>query len=128
MGEERSKEMKVIIIVSGDSEVHLLFVKFFKSSCRETDGRKKERLDLGPFIYGKGGTFCTQVCGGLKCLQQKMGCRSYRGENDSCSPQGKLGRVVSEEENIIPVSKKRRAERYGSVLLRRVCVQGASAG
>lgn len=74
MGEERSKEMKVVTIVSGDSEAHFLFVKLFKSSCRETDGRKKERPELGPLIHCKGGTFCTQVCGWLKCLQQKMGC------------------------------------------------------
>ena len=74
MGEERSKEMKVITIVSGDSEAHLLFVKFLKSSCRETDSRKRKKLELGPFINGKGGTFCTQVCGWLECLQQKMGC------------------------------------------------------
>ena len=70
MGEERSKEMKVITIVSGDSEAHLLFVKLFKSSCRETDSRKKEKLELGPFIHGKGGTFCTQVY----AFQPKMGC------------------------------------------------------
>lgn len=50
MGEERSKAMKIVTIVSGDSEAHLLFVKLFKSSCRETDGRKNERLELGPFI------------------------------------------------------------------------------
>lgn len=45
MGEERSKEMKVITIVSGDSEVHLLFVKLLKAAVEKQMAERKRDLN-----------------------------------------------------------------------------------